>query len=573
VAGYHRRQREVLDAYSIGLDLYGASALGRAGEIHRRVTEEFLLDLRRNGYLEKLTTSQFYDPQREVFLNGRQVVGQCPIQGCSSEFGYADECSLGHSYMPSELINPRSTLSGEVPQMRDVVNWYFSLEGCAELLEAWLRTCEASPVSRPFALKSIAEFMEKPAVYLKREELERYACLRESLPAHELIDEAGKTSVSLVFPRLALREEACKILSSAGIRFRTGKTLVPFRLTGNIPWGVPAPEMEGLKDLTVWVWPESLWAPISFTRAALEERGKNPEDWVKWWCSPDAKVYQFIGQDNVYFYGPAQQAMFLARQGKHPKADPPEGALQTTELIVNNHLLFLDKKASSSGKVKPPTAGELLDCYTPEQLRMHFLGLGLGIRSVGFKPKPFNPGADPREADPVEKEGNLLTNVLNRIVRSCFYTAQRYFDGRLPAGEVTAGTLEESRQCVLEYERLMAGCELHKVISLLDVYIRMLNKRWVDGMRAADADGDDVRRRQTLIDCFHGMRTAITLTHPMAPEGCEKVREYLGLGPEIWSWERIFDPIPLLMKDPEHHTMKFLEPRVDFFVRHKSHWS
>jgi len=53
-----------------------------------------------------------------------------------------------------------------------------------------------------------------------------------------------------------------------------GKTLVPFRLTGNIEWGVPAPALEGLDDLTVWVWPESLWAPISFTMAYLESQNK-----------------------------------------------------------------------------------------------------------------------------------------------------------------------------------------------------------------------------------------------------------------------------------------------------------
>ena len=104
------------------------------------------------------------------------------------------------------------------------------------------------------------------------------------------------------------------------------------------------------------------------------------------------------------------------------------------ELIVNNHLLFLDKKASSSGEIKPPTARELLDYYTAEQLRAHFLGLGLGIRSVGFQPKPLNPKANENDNDPVLKEGNLLSNVFNRAVRSCFYSAQKYYDGKIPYG-------------------------------------------------------------------------------------------------------------------------------------------
>jgi methionyl-tRNA synthetase len=51
------------------------------------------MKLYKKGYLKKLSTPQFYDPDYNVLLNGRQVTGQCPIQGCNSEIGYADECS------------------------------------------------------------------------------------------------------------------------------------------------------------------------------------------------------------------------------------------------------------------------------------------------------------------------------------------------------------------------------------------------------------------------------------------------------------------------------------------------
>ncbi len=569
VSGYHARQKNVLDEYHISLTLYGASALGRAGEIHRQMTDEFITGLHRNGHLIKLTTQQFFDPERGVFLNGRQVVGRCPIEGCASEQGYADECSLGHSYLPSELIAPKSTLTGQTPEMRDVENWYFKLDGFHELLEKWLEDYAVRPTSRSFATRSMAEFLEKPAVHIKRDRQEEVEPLRSSLPPHTVVDEEGKSSFTLVFERLVQREEACRQLSAAGIRYRTGKALVPFRLTGNISWGVPAPALEGLDGLTVWVWPESLWAPISFTRAALENRGETQDSWPQWWCSKDAAVYQFIGQDNVYFYGPAEMAMFMGQQGPDPVADPPEGQMQLPDLIVNNHLLFLDKKASSSGKIKPPTAGQLLDYYTAEQLRMHFLGLGLGIRSVGFKPKPLNPAADPGQADPVLKEGNLLINVLNRAIRSCFYTAQKYYEGKHPTGSVSAEVLEEARACVLEYERLMHRCELHNVMSLMDTYIRNVNKRWAEQMRRADAEGDDALRRQTLVDGFHGVRTAIALMHPFAPEGTEMAREYLNLGEDFWDWGRILEPLSTFF-DPETHEMKFLEPRVDFFKRHPS---
>ena len=83
----------------------------------------------------------------------------------------------------------------------------------------------------------------------------------------------------------------------------------------------------------------------------------------------DAQVYQFIGQDNLYFYGVAQPALFQALQ---PGNFEGEGApVRQTRLVANHHVLFGKTKASSSGAVKPPSADELLNYYTPEQLRAH----------------------------------------------------------------------------------------------------------------------------------------------------------------------------------------------------------
>jgi methionyl-tRNA synthetase len=566
----HIKQKEVLDAYHVDIDLFAASGLGRAAEIHREVSSHFIRTLYDNGHLVKMTTSQFYDPEFDVFLNGRQVVGQCPIAGCSSERGYADECSLGHQYRPADLINPKSTLSGKKPEMRDVTNWYFKLDAFHELLAKWADKLDQQPNSRNFAVKSIQEFLEPPVIYVKREQLELIEQLKGKLPGYTLRDEAGKSSVLMVFDKLEKREEACTILTANSIRFRTGKTLVPFRLTGNIEWGVPAPVLEGLENLTVWVWPESLWAPLSFTRTYLEGQNRNNGSWKDWWCSKDARAYQFIGEDNIYFYGPVEMAMFMGSQGAEPSTDSPEGELQLPELIVNNHILFLDKKASSSSEVKPPMAGDLLSYYTAEQLRAHFLGLGLGIRSVGFQPKPLNPKANERDNDPVLKEGNLLANVFNRAVRSCFYTAQKYFEGRIPVGEVSLDVSGEASKTVLEYERLMHKYDFHQVMNLLDTYIRNINKYWARNIQQADESNNAELRRQVLVNAFHMVRTAAVLMHPIAPEGTEMVLEYLNLGEDFWNWDRIFDTVYTFMKDPETHTLKFLEPRVDFFRKHPS---
>ncbi|HEX2945773.1 MAG TPA: class I tRNA ligase family protein [Clostridia bacterium] len=566
----HKKQKEVLELYNISTNVFAGSGIGRAAGIHKEVSEKFIKRLYENGHIMKITTPQFYDPKFGVFLNGRQVVGQCPIAGCSSERGYADECSLGHQYMPSELINPKSTLSGEKPEMRDVTNWYFRLDKFHDLVRKWVETLENRPGTREFVVKSIKEFLEPPVVFIKRDQSEAFSVVSDKLPHFSIIDEERKPSFSLVFDNLEDRENACAILSAESVRYRTGKTLVPFRLTGNIEWGVPAPALEDLENLTIWVWPESLWAPISFTMTYLEEQGQEGDSWKNWWCSSEAGVYQFIGEDNVYFYGPAEMAMFMGQQGPEPSSVPCEGQLQLPELIVNNHLLFLNKKASSSGAVKPPMAAELLEYYTAEQLRAHFLGLGLGIKSVSFQPKPLNPSAAEKDSDPVLKEGNLLSNVFNRAVRSCFYTAQKYFDGRIPVMGVSLEIAEDAREVILEYERLMSEFRFHQVMNLMDNYIRNMNKFWSARSRQADETGDQEFRAQLLADMFHMVRTAAVLMHPIAPEGTEMIRQYLGFGDEFWCWDRIFDTVYDFMEEPEEHKLKFLEPRVDFFGKHPS---
>lgn len=569
----HLRQKKTLEDYDISTDLFGASGIGRASEIHKEVSSKVINKLYENGHLSKITTSQFFDEKAGVFLNGRQVVGKCPVQGCCSEKGYADECDLGHQYMPENLIDPKSTLTGETPVMKDVVNWYFNLTEYTEILQEYIDRIKKQKNIRPLVTKTVEEFLKPPVIYIKNDYLEQYESIKGDMPAHEIELEPKKTSFTIIFKKLHECDEACRVLTDNGINYRTGKTLVPFRLTGNIEWGVPAPVLEGEKDLTIWVWPESLWAPISFTQACLEQQGKDKADWRKFWCSKDSQVYQFIGQDNIYFYGIAEMAMILASQGKdNLNSDPADGQMQMPILMANNHILFLDKKASSSGNVKPPMADELLDYYTAEQLRMHYLGLGLGQRSVSFQPKPFNPAANPDDADPVLKDGFLLSNVFNRIIRTCFYTVQKHYDGVMPQGEVDADILEAAKKAVLDYERFMYRFEFHQATYVLDTYIRKASKYMVKNLGDADKTENDELRKKTLVNVFHIIRTAAVLLHPMAPNGTEMILEYLGLDESFWSWDRIFDTIADFTGGKEHK-LKFLEPRVDFFKRHPSQFA
>ena len=566
----HESQKKTLGDYEISCNLFAASALGDAGRVHDMVSLEFIKRLYENGQLDKITTSQFFDEQAGVFLNGRQVIGKCPVMGCQSEKGYADECDLGHQYMPSNLIDPKSTITGNTPIMKDVVNWYFRLTDYTKLLSEYVEKIKKQPNVRPLVSKTIDEFLEPPVIHIKKEFKEQYEAMKGELAPHTITEEEKKPSFTICFDTLDLRDKACEILASHNIRFRTGKTLVPFRLTGNIDWGVKAPDLEDVKDLTVWVWPESLWAPISFTCAYLKSIGHDMSEWKDYWCSKDAQVYQFIGSDNIYFYGVAEMAMFMALVKGEITSDPQEGELQLPILVANNHILFLDKKASSSGAVKPPMAADLLSYYTAEQLRMHWLGFALGKGSVSFQPKVFNPDAKAEDPDPVVKEGFLLSNVFNRVIRSCFYYAQKYFDGKMPVGTPDADVIAESEKAIIDYERYMYRFEFHQVTYVLDSYIRKANKVWAKLSAEADKADDNELRRRTLINVFHYIRTATTLLHPLAPSGCEMVREYLGFDEELWNWDHIFEGMEYFCKGETEHQLKFLEPRVDFFKKHPS---
>lgn len=566
----HESQKETLDAYEISLNLFGASGLGETSKVHKEFSRELMELWYKNGWLEKMVTSQFYDVKAGQFLNGRQVVGKCPVENCTSDKGYADECSMGHQYMPEELIDPKSTLTGDTPEMRDVANWYIDLTKFKELLEDFVDDISKKENVRPLVANTIREFMTPPLVYIKNEFSEDYEKIKGQMPPHKLDSAANKTSFSLEFKDLSDRDKARAVLNENGIRFRAGKTLVPFRLTGNIEWGVPAPVIDGEEGLTIWVWPESLWAPISFTKAYLKSIGKPDDEWKKYWCDDAAGIYQFIGQDNIYFYGIAEPALFMATQGKDGlTARPKDGQLKMPVLVANNHILFLNKKASSSGAVKPPMADELFEYYMPEHLRAHFLGLGLGLKSVSFQPKPLNPAANEKDADPVMKEGKLLSNVFNRVARSCFYTAQKYFEGNMPLGKVSDEVLHSAKEVVLKYERAMYKFEFHKVMSLMDEYIRNANKYWAKNIGAADKEDSNDMRRQVLIDTFHMVKTAVSLMHPIAPKGCEMLREYLGFGEDFWNWDKIFDTFSDMCEGETEHKIKFLEPRVDFFPMYR----
>jgi len=591
VRANHDLQKAALDAYGISLDIYQGSGLDDAASFHNELSAAVLERLHQKGKLMRLSTRQFYDVEAGQFLNGRQVQGRCPVAGCKSEKAYADECDLGHSFDPEELIAPVSQLTGTTPELRPVDNWYFDLPSYRAELEALMDEWDADPQVRDIVTKTVRESLAAPVIYVQEKYRDDLDAIASTLPAHTLREPQGQSkSFSLEFANWQDRDAARGALEAAGIRFRTGKTLLPFRLTGNIDWGVPAPELEGLGGLTVWVWPESLWAPISFTQTALaldaqagEKDGSSrysSHDWRDWWCADDAKVYQFIGQDNIYFYCIAQPAMWEALDW---------GLIQDTP-VANYHILFMNKKASSSGAIKPPMAAELLDHYTAEQLRCHWLSLGLDLKAVSFAPKAFDTSVshkdkktgedvlvkdDPRVVDPALKESAFLTNIFNRLARSCFYGAANVCAGHLPTATPAPEAVAACTQATLDFERCAHEFNIHGALAVAEEFCRAANKRWDDASKAAK--GDDAAYEQALADAFCALRTTTLLMHPVTPEGCEKICEHLAFDSALFfDWAHAFEgPVELaatLGQTPEEHAIVELPPRFDFFRKHESQY-
>ena len=183
-------------------------------------------------------------------------------------------------------------------------------------------------------------------------------------------------------------------------------------------------------------------------------------------------------------------------------------------------------------------------------------------------PAPLNPDAKPNEQDPVLAQGNLYTNVLNRFVRGCFYTCQKYFDGKLPYGEVSPEIKEQAQRAILNYENHMYKFELHQVFNDLDSYIRNASKYW------SKNSNDEANIKQTLIDSFYMVKVATVLSHPIVPFGSEKTCEYLNVDKDkFFSWDNIFDGIYEIIDDKENHQLKQLNQHEDFYTKHPSQFN
>ena len=130
---YHKMIKDSFDEFGISFDVYSRTT----SEMHRKTASEFFRKLYDEGKLTEETTKQYYDEEAKQFLADRYITGECPH--CHNEGAYGDQCEkCGRDLDPTELVNPRSTISGSTPVLKETKNWYLPLNEYQEWLKEWI---------------------------------------------------------------------------------------------------------------------------------------------------------------------------------------------------------------------------------------------------------------------------------------------------------------------------------------------------------------------------------------------------------------------------------------------------
>ena len=134
---YHEMMKGAFEEFGIAFDHYSRTS----SEQHHRNAQEFFTNLLEKEALVAKETQQYFDPEAGQFLADRYITGECPK--CHAADAYGDQCeSCGTSLNATDLIAPKSTLSGAVPELRNTTNWFLPLDELSDELRAFLESRE-----------------------------------------------------------------------------------------------------------------------------------------------------------------------------------------------------------------------------------------------------------------------------------------------------------------------------------------------------------------------------------------------------------------------------------------------
>jgi methionyl-tRNA synthetase len=241
VERFHPEFLRYWEQLGISFDLFTTTLT----ENHARTTQEVLRGLHANGLLEARTTLQPFDPVAKRFLPDRYVEGTCPR--CGSDGARGDQCdACGATLDPTDLVDPRSKLTGATPEQRETEHFFFLLPKLTDRMLAWLES-------------------------------------REGWRPHVI-------NWALGFVREGLQDRAITRDIDWGVELPDDVTLA------------------GAEGKRIYVWFDAVIGYLSASREWAQRSG-DPEAWRAWWEDPAAESYYFIGKDNVPFHAvfwPAQ---------------------------------------------------------------------------------------------------------------------------------------------------------------------------------------------------------------------------------------------------------------------------
>lgn len=240
---YHEENKAAFEKFGMSFDIYSRTSI----DTHHETAQEFFKNYHDNGLLNEKKSMQFYDNKAKMFLPDRYVEGTCPK--CGFEEARSDECeNCGSLYEHDELVNPKSKISGDTPELKETSHWFFSLGDYQEFLEVYIQ-----------------EMNEK---YGWKENVLQY----------------------------------CKGWFNDKLRDRA--------VTRDLNWGVKVP-LDDSSGKVIYVWFEAVLGYISATKELSKKLGK-PDLWKKYWQDVNTKYIAFIGKDNIVFHTIIFPAMLKA---------------------------------------------------------------------------------------------------------------------------------------------------------------------------------------------------------------------------------------------------------------------
>ncbi len=130
---YHGIIKKSFEEFGISFDIYSRTT----SKIHHQTASDFFRKLYDEGKFIEKTSAQYYDEEAGQFLADRYITGTCPH--CKNENAYGDQCeACGTSLNATDLINPKSTISGSVPVLKDTKHWYLPLDQHEPFLREWI---------------------------------------------------------------------------------------------------------------------------------------------------------------------------------------------------------------------------------------------------------------------------------------------------------------------------------------------------------------------------------------------------------------------------------------------------